>query len=361
MIEEPLQNHIENLSVPTVSVVLPVYNGAQYLAEAVNSILAQTFENFELIMIDDGSTDLSPQILTEYARHDSRIRVIVRENRGLATTLNESIDVARGKWIARMDQDDIALPQRLERQLQWLEQTGADLCGSWVQRFGSSDNRIFRLRQTDEAIRMEMLFASPFAHPAVMMRTASAKLLRYDKAYEKAEDYDLWTRAAQAGWRMTNVPEVLLLYRIHSTQISTLTATRQQQLGQEIRRRYWEFVFHSMQLNSKWNNEALKIFDSSLPEIDMDAVEASFTELLQHNCGESRAVIFFHATRLYFKAAANCPNIVSRWSKLNQKFGVDLGTVTKLKLWMFCRLRIRVSGDFFKCLKKIYIWGGRSV
>ena len=358
MSEETLQNLTENLPTPTVSVVLPVYNGAQYLAEAISSILAQTFENFELIMIDDGSTDMSPQILTEYARHDSRIRVIVRENRGLATTLNESIDVARGKWIARMDQDDIALPHRFERQLQWLERTGSDLCGSWVQRFGSSDKRILRLRQTDEAVRMEMLFASPFAHPAVMMRTASAKLLRYDKAYEKAEDYDLWTRAAQAGWKMTNVPEVLLLYRIHSAQISTLTAARQQQLGQEIRRRYWGFVFHSMQLNSKWNSEALKIFDLSLPAIEMDAVDASFTELMQHNFGESRSVIFYHATRLYFKVAANCPNIVSRWSKLNQEFGVGLGITTKFKLWMFCKLRIQVSGDVFKRLKYIYIYMG---
>jgi len=356
MIEGATPTLIEKGAEPLISVVLPVYNGEKYLAEAIDSVLAQTFANFELIMIDDGSTDSSQQILSEYERRDARVRVIVRENRGLATTLNNSIDIARGAWIARMDQDDIALPHRFERQLDWLERTGADISGSWVQRFGSPDKRVVRLRQTDEAIKMEMLFCSPFAHPTVMMRTALVKQLRYDSAWEKAEDYDLWERTAEAGWKMTNVPEVLLLYRVHIAQISTRTADQQQQLGQEIRRRYWEFVFHSFRLNRKWIDEDLKMFESSLLDVDMDAVDASFTGLLQHSHGESRNVIFNHATRLYFRAAASCPNIVSSWVKLNREFGEGWGGATKFKLWLFRWLRIRADGDLFKQLKKLYVW-----
>lgn len=356
MIEGATQTLFETGAAPLVSVVLPVYNGKEYLAEAIDSVLAQTFINFELIMIDDGSTDGSQQILKDYERRDSRMRVIVRENRGLATTLNDSIDIARGKWIARMDQDDIALPRRFELQLEWLERTGADIAGSWVRRFGTSDKRVVRLRQTDEAIKMEMLFCSPFAHPSVMMRTSMIKQLRYDSAWDKAEDYDLWERAIEAGYKMTNVPEVLLLYRVHATQISTQTACRQQQLGQEIRRRYWEFVFHSMQLNRKWLDGNLKFFEESLAEVDMDAVDASFTGLLKHSYGESRDVILDHMTRIYFKAAATCPNIVSRWGKLNREFGEGWGGATKLKLWLFQLLRIRADGDLFKQLKKLYVW-----
>lgn len=340
---------------PLITVVLPVYNGEKYLAEAVDSILAQTVTNYELIMIDDGSTDGSLQILRKYEQRDSRIRVIARENRGLATTLNDAVDIARGAWVARMDQDDIALPHRFERQLEWLKETGADISGSWVRRFGTSDKRVVKLRKTDEAIKMEMLFCSPFAHPAVMMRTALLKLLRYDKAWEKAEDYDLWERAAEAGWKMTNVPEVLLLYRVHTTQISTSTANLQQRQGQEIRRRYWEFVFQSMRLNQKRVQESLKIFESSLSEVDMDIVDASFTELLHHSHGESRKAIFDHATRLYYRMAASCSDIVARWGKLNREFGEGWGVSTKSKLCVFRLLRIRTDGNLFRQLKRFYI------
>ena len=240
MIDKLTSTLIAQKSEPLVSVVLPVYNGQKYLAEAIDSILAQTFVNFELIMIDDGSTDESPQILRVYERLDARVRVIVRENRGLATTLNDSIDIARGEWIARMDQDDIALPQRFERQLEWLEQTGADICGSWVRFFGSYDRRIWKGYQTDLAVKMDLLFRSPFAHPSVMMKAVVAKQLRYSKEFDKAEDYDLWVRAALSGHQMTNVPEVLLLYRKHATQITNVSSSKQRSLANERKAAYWE-------------------------------------------------------------------------------------------------------------------------
>ncbi len=339
-----------------ISVVLPAFNAEKYIAEAVRSILDQTLTNFELIVINDGSTDNTLAILEELRDKDARVIVISRENRGLVESLNEGIDLARGKWIARMDADDIALPHRFERQLEWLERTGADISGSWVQRFGSSDKRVVRLPQTDDAIKMAMLFCSPFAHPAVIMRTSLVKRLGYDKRWEKAEDYDLWERAAEAGWKMANVPEVLLSYRVHAEQISTLTANRQQQLTQGIRRRYGAFVSHSMRLNQSWIDEVLKISESSLSELDMDAVDAAFTGLLQQSHGEARDVVFDHATRLYFRAAANCPNIVSRWSKLNREFGKGFKVATKLQLWLFRLLQVRADGALFKQLKRIYIW-----
>jgi glycosyltransferase involved in cell wall biosynthesis len=338
--------------------VRPDYNGEKYWAQAIDSVLAQTFADFELIMIDDGSTDGSQQILIEYERRDSRVRVIVRENRGLATTLNDSIDVARGTWIARMDQDDIALPHRLERQLEWIERTGADLSGSWVRRFGTSDRRVVKLRQSDEAIKMEMLFCSPFAHPAVMMRAALVKRLRYDRAWEKAEDYDLWERAAEAGWKMTNVPEVLLLYRVHAEQISTRTSNRQQQQTDDIRRRYWEFVFYSQNLDRTWIDNVLKMFGyaSSFSALDVNVVDKAFAGLLQHSRGESRDVVFSHATRLYFRIAASCPNVVSRWGKLNREFGDGGGGATKFQLCLFRCLRIKPNGNLFKQLRRLYVW-----
>lgn len=347
-------------SPPLISVVLPVYNGEKYLTEAIESILAQTFTDFELLLIDDGSTDGSLHVLRKYESCDSRVRVITRENRGLVTTLNEGVDMALGMWLARMDQDDIALPHRLERQLEWLKKTGADIAGSWVRRFGSSDKRLVKLRQSDEAIKMEMLFCSPFAHPSVMMRTLLIKQLHYDKAWEKAEDYDLWERAAEAGWKMANVPEELLLYRQHGKQISTITSMQQQQQTLKIQRRYWKFVFESMHLEQQWIDEVLKIRGSADQIPNMDTVDAAMTELIMRSQGEARDAILSHLSRLYFRVAADCPDVVIRWSHLSQDIGGRASFLTKFKLWMLHSFRIRPNGALFSMLKKIYIAFSRS-
>ena len=349
----------ENVSVvdgviPLISVAMPVYNGESYLAEAIDSILAQTFKNFELIIINDGSTDGSLDILESYEKCDARIRLISRENRNLVATLNEIIDLARGKWIARMDQDDIALQHRLERQLEWLNQTGGDICGSGVKFFGTSDRRTLMHPQTNDAINMALLFGCAFAHPTVMMKTVLVRQLRYDDVWEKCEDYDLWERAAQAGWKMTNVPEVLLLYRQHEGQISTVTSVKQQELTQKIRRRHWEFVFNLMKLNNDWIDEVLKLRAPSLKMVNMDAVDLAFIELLKRNKGEAHTIIFEHATRLYFRAAANCPDVAIRWNKMNQQFGSKFSFGIILKLWLLSTFRFGAESNMFQQLKKIY-------
>lgn len=346
---------------PVISVAMPVYNGEKYLAAAIDSILAQTYTDFELIIIDDGSTDNSLQVLKEYQRHDARIRLIARQNKNLVTTLNDIISLARGKWIARMDQDDIALPLRFERQLDSLEKTGADLCGSWVRFFGTADKRIIKYPQSDEAIKMALLFGSPFAHPTVMMRNELVKNLHYDKAWEKCEDYDLWERAARADWIMSNVPEVLLLYRQHAAQISSITATPQQEHAQTIRSRYWNHVFKSRGFPDKWIVEVLKIREPTSPPPNMDYVDAAFTALLRSSQGESRQTIFDHATRLYYRVAATCPDTVTRWSRLNQEFGSGYATGIKLRLWLLSTLHIRSNSRLFNHLKTIYFRLIRSI
>lgn len=339
---------------PAISVALPVYNGERYLAEAIDSILAQTFTDFELIIIDDGSTDASLNILRRYEKRDARIRLISRENRNLVATLNEIIDLARGRWIARMDQDDIALPHRFERQLEWLNQVEGDICGSGVEYFGTSDRRILKHPKTNEAINMALLFGCSFAHPTVMMRTDLVRQLRYDDAWEKCEDYDLWERASQVGWKMSNLPEVLLLYRQHEGQISTVTSLKQQELTQKIRRRHWEFVFNSMKLNKDWIDEVLKLREPSPKKANMDMVDLAFFELLKRNQGEAQAAIFDHATRLYFRAAANCPDVTMRWHKLNQQFGSQFSLGIILKLWLLSTFRLGAEGKVFQNLKRIY-------
>lgn len=346
---------------PLISVVLPVYNGEQYLGEAIDSVLAQTVRNFELLIIDDGSKDGSRHILRDYALRDSRVRVVFRENCGLANTLNELIEMARGTWVARMDSDDIALPHRFARQLEWLGLTGADMCGSWVKRFGTWDKRIVRLRETDEAIKAEMLFSCPFAHPTVMMRTVLVKELRYNAAWDRAEDYELWERAAEAGWKMTNVPEVLLLYRMHGSQISTTKSEMQRKLTLEIQRRYWKYLFQTKRLDGNGINEIFKTYQVIESRPDMDAVDAVLDSLLCGQHGEARDAILCHVTRLYLRVAAECPDVASRWRRFFPNLSCHRAFSTQFKLWVLYVFRIHPGQSrVFELLRRLHIMIMRS-
>jgi glycosyltransferase involved in cell wall biosynthesis len=353
MNEKPINTRSLSDSIPAISVVLPVYNGEKYLAEAIDSVLAQTFSDFELIIIDDGSTDGSLRILQEYQKRDKRIRLVSRENRDLATTLNDSMDIARGVWVARMDQDDIALPQRLERQLRWLERTGADVAGSWVKCFGSWDQSITRGYQTDQAIKVDMLFKSPFVHPSVMMRGALIKQLRYDKSAEKAEDYDLWTRAARSGWVMSNVPEVLLLYRKHASQISAKSSVIQQSIREKVQRRYWAYVAESMQLEQRAAQEVLGLINSC-EKLDLNLVDATMESLLRRSEGEARTAIMDNLSLFYMRVGADYPDLGARWARLNRQFGSGFALGTRCKFWFARFFRVRYGSDLFNCMKKLY-------
>ena len=223
---------------PAISVVMSVYNGEQYLGAAVDSILRQSFQNFEFIIINDGSTDGSLAILKEYAQRDARIRLISRENRGLTSTLNEGIARARGAWIARMDADDISLPDRFQNQMAWIQQTGADVCGGWVKLTGAWFHRVWRYYASNDAIRLKLLFGSAFAHPAVMLHSSVAKANPYNEKAHYVEDYELWTRLARLGVKATNFPGVVLRYRIHPGQV---TAVRQKQQRENMRQIFRDY------------------------------------------------------------------------------------------------------------------------
>jgi glycosyltransferase involved in cell wall biosynthesis len=343
------------VNIPVVSVLLPVFNAEMFVRDAVESILAQTFRDFELIIINDGSQDGSEKILRQLMKRDARVILISRENRGLVYSLNEGIGVARGKWIARMDADDISLPNRLEAQLSCLQQTGADICGSWVKFFGSSDRRTIKHPQSDAAIKLGILFGSPFAHPSVVMRAALAKQLQYDKSWEKCEDYDLWERAARSGWIMANVPHVLLLYRQHDAQISSATAVIQQKLTQEIRHRYWTWFCDEVGLDYVRADSVLQMRMEPPYTLCMNDVDFVFEFLLQSNSGESRQLLLEHLKRLYFRVAGDYPDIVSRWAGINSRYGSSCGLGTKLMLLVIAKFHIRAGGKLFNRLKRIFL------
>jgi len=208
---------------PSVSVVLPVFDGEAYLAQAVESILAQSLGNIALIAIDDGSRDRSLEILRAHAVADPRLRVVARENRGLVATLNEAIALADSEFVAIMNADDISLPTRLEKQLVFLQshpQVAVVGCQVQLLTGGSAPSIVARLPVEPAAVRAFLPLASPVAHPAVMFRRqAVIDCGLYREQMMPAEDYDLWLRISEHH-DIANLPEVLLQYRLHAGQVS---------------------------------------------------------------------------------------------------------------------------------------------
>ncbi len=209
---------------PTVSVLIPVYNGASYLRKAIDSILHQTYKNFELLITDDGSTDQSPIILQAYTKLDQRIQVISRENRGLTPTLNEMIWRSRGEFIAILEQDDIALPERLAQQVEFLRVHPDVVCISGAQELIDEAGRFLtclQLPENDQDIQSLALAGhGSMAHPGVMIRrTALVTIGGYDETMTLAHDLDLWLRLGEIG-KLANLRNPVMQYRLHNKSLS---------------------------------------------------------------------------------------------------------------------------------------------
>ena len=208
------------MSNPEITVVMSVYNAELYLDDSITSILEQTYRNFEFIIINDGSTDHSLSIIKKYMHLDDRIILISRENKGLIESLNDGLKLAKGKYVARMDADDVSLKNRFKEQIEFMVKDNIDICGSSVQLFNDEgDIKIWRYPVLDQDIKFTLLFTCSFAHPSVMIRKKVFKNLKY-KNYKNSEDYKLWTDAALSGFKMGGIDKVLLNYRCHKEQVS---------------------------------------------------------------------------------------------------------------------------------------------
>jgi glycosyltransferase involved in cell wall biosynthesis len=215
---------------PLVSVVMPVRNGARWLDEAIESVTQQTLPDLELLVIDDGSTDKTPQILSDWSSRDARIRLFSQCTHGLVAALNYGLTQARGSFFARLDADDRAMPRRLERQVQILSNNPAiGLLGSWAKQINENGQTKRDLKPETCPRKLADILerANPFIHSTVMLRADLARQLGgYRAAFEAAEDYDLWLRMSEVTL-VANVAEPLIYYRRHSANVTARQATRQ--------------------------------------------------------------------------------------------------------------------------------------
>lgn len=228
------------MKTPKFSVLMPVYNAELYLRQAIESVLQQTFTDFELIIINDGSKDSSKAIILSYK--DDRIQYIENENNiGLIATLNKGIALCSGTYILRMDADDVCYPNRFEKQADFLKNhPKAGVCGSWVKLIDKDGNITGDIiNQTkSELIKIHLLFSVPLIHPSTCIETSLLKKNLYENILA-AEDYDLWCRLASQT-EFANIPDFLLQYRWHDTNVSKEKAVIQQESKNSVIRRQLE-------------------------------------------------------------------------------------------------------------------------
>ena len=199
-----------------ISVILPAFNASSFIKESIDSILNQSYKDFELIIINDGSTDQTEQIINSF--EDSRVKLINNNsNMGIVFSLNKAVSLAQGEYIARMDSDDIADKNRLSLQVDYLKSNNLDICGSSINSFGLL-TKIITYPESKEDVKFFSIFGSPIAHPTVLGYTHIFKKFLYNNV--AAEDYDLWVRMIIEDVKIGNMKISLLNYRVHSSQLT---------------------------------------------------------------------------------------------------------------------------------------------
>lgn len=250
------------MSQPLVSVLMPCYNAEDHLEAAMRSILDQTYSNLEIIAINDCSKDKTSEILHRMASGDSRIKVVDNEeNLQLIKTLNKGVNLCSGEYIARMDSDDIALPQRIEKEVSFLEENkDHDIVSSLFLAFPTDNPSKKDLHHNPllhQELKAYMLFKSGICHPAVMIRKRifSELGLEFEMEYLHVEDYALWSKAIYKT-KIANIGEPLLLYRVHPNQVSSLNEQLQIDNKKKV------FKIHCLQLGLPTDDESLNIYAS---------------------------------------------------------------------------------------------------
>jgi glycosyltransferase involved in cell wall biosynthesis len=344
-----LAPRVEGTDAPLISVVMPVYNVERYVADAIASILAQNYTHFEFIITDDGSTDDSARIIREFAQRDSRIKPLFLSHGGRGYAANAAIHQAQGALIARMDADDIALPERLSIQLAWMNRNRVDICGACARRFNEGDN-LWWFPESCEAIRHELLFRCALLQPTVMIRAEVAKSHLYDEGCS-FEDYELWTRLA-LKYRMNNIPQVLLKYRAHPAQSHTMEDLAHQADVMKFRRRYFFEMFPQSTPDDYAALSCLveRTAFSSAAELKLAGI------WLVRLADIPDAFLHRKMAERWFAACLRSAHLGSACFKVYRQIRPQLGDASddkSLRLSLLCALRIKTDSKLYRALSSL--------
>ena len=336
------------MSTPVVSVIMPIYNCISYIAQAIDSILNQTFTDFELIIIDDCSTDGTAGVVDGYT--DKRINFITKPKKtGLVASLNTGLSLAKGQYIARMDGDDISAPERLQKQVDFLVQhRDVMLCGTAYELLNA--RQIVSYPAGHDDIKLALLEYCPLGHPTVMICNDFLQdhNLRYNPDFEAAEDYELWTRLIWLG-KAANMPDVLLTYRDHPLQYSNSNKSNQVKNSHLSRINMLAKVWDKASITDPCTREVLfgdHTYSSAVELKEMvDCMQYIITVNTTNNCydafkfdGYVTAKKKAAVRRYYLNQAKYTPAVLYRFIKSQAFYRNCLTTTEQLKLSIKCLL-----------------------
>jgi len=275
---------------PKISVIMPVYNASKYLSEAIQSILTQTFFNFELIISYDKSSDNSLEIIKRYQNIDDRIVLLTGDARGLVRSLNDAINISRGEYIARMDADDISMPNRFEDQLEFMESNlNVGVCGSWIEVFGENiKNSLWKLPTSNDEIKTRLLFSVTFAHPSVMMRKGliDGYNLYYKEEYKFAEDYKFWLDFSHLT-QFANISKVLLRHRYLESSASRVSESEKNDIRYNVIKKIFEKVLDKLNIKNTEEENRLHFILGLNERIEKEDVDLKFLDVYLNKVVES--------------------------------------------------------------------------
>jgi glycosyltransferase involved in cell wall biosynthesis len=328
-----------------ISVVVPIYNGANWILETLASIFAQTHSQFELILVDDASTDELASVLASVS--DTRLRLLrLDKNGGVANARNAGVRAAGGEYIAFCDADDICLPNRFALQLAYLvDKPQAAVCGSGFVCFSADgDLNTVQHPTASDAIRRNLMAGNCFGMSTMMGRAAVFKQYAFDQSFTPSEDYELWTRMATNGIALANLPEALVRYRIHPTQASQQRSDLLDRLATRIRAMYCARILGLPQLQAQIQSNALTVPDM------LSAAQATASYCRQHQWPV--ASFRFMLSWLYQNLPSHGLGNWWTWQKIQRDLGLQLDSNYKLNIAVLAflpkRIRQRLSPVLLK-------------
>jgi glycosyltransferase involved in cell wall biosynthesis len=326
---------------PKITVLLPVYNCETYVQTAVESVLNQTYTDFEFLIIDDASTDKTLSIIKSFT--DFRIKIIEKpKNSGYTNSLNYGLKIAKGDYIARMDGDDISMPERFAKQINFLEANpDVVVCGTTYKIVGN-DKKI-RLPEKHDEIAIGFLKGNCIAHPSVMIRKECLDtfLIQYDLTREPAEDYDMWIRLLAIG-KLHNLQDVLLEYRLYGNQVSKKRA--EEQLNSDIKSKFklldylevnwneyeYEFLERNFRNSERIDFKDIKVFKQIQNKLAMGNSSAFFeTKSFNQYLIELEADVL---RKCFLQQKRYSPSLYLNYLTTKWKWGATLSTKNEIKL-----------------------------
>jgi len=329
-----------------VSVVVPVHNGATWIHETLNSICSQSMTNLEVVLVDDASTDNLLGVLKEYS--DPRINVYhMDQNVGVSAARNFGIDKARGQYIAFCDSDDLCMPNRMAIQLNYLEMhPEIDVCGSAFTLFDREDLITVSHPISHEEIGVALLRGNCFGLSTVMARRSVFELRKFDPNLSVSEDYDLWTRLVLSGYKVSNLEDVLVKYRIHSHQLSHRKAQKLDYAARRIRAHYCASTLG----DDEWVS---KIVSGKIDWNDLTFAAKLIKELVKKKPYYTAQDFRFFLAWLYQQQLDHGLKSCYKWQMLQKKLDLKLDLKYRFNVWLLAMIPIAKSGYFYDILLKL--------